>query len=269
MTLIAEHLTVRVAGKALVSDVSVMVTPGQVVAVIGPNGAGKSTLLKALCGDVALNGGAVTMGGRALAAWPLAERAKVRAILGQSPILSFPFRVAEVVMMGRAPHQNGRQTAQDHAVVAAAMAQAQVAHLAERRYTTLSGGEQQRVQLARTLAQIWPEGAAVAATRYLLMDEPTNNLDLTHQHNTLHLARQFAAGGAAVFVILHDLNLASQYADTILVMHQGRVLVAGSPRTVLTPEVLQRAFEMPVQVHEVPGVAYPVILPQPRSSPGA
>jgi iron complex transport system ATP-binding protein len=259
MSLEARDITVRVGRKRLVDSVSLRVTPGEVVAVIGPNGAGKSTLLRALSGDVSPDAGEVLMGGKPLQEWSLRDRARVRGILSQSNTLNFAFSVLQVVLMGRAPHSRGRESRYDYEVVHAALQAAEVQHLEDRIYTTLSGGEKQRVQLARIMAQIWEpinEGP-----RYLMMDEPTNNLDMSHQHGILGHARDLAAQDVAVMIILHDLNLAAQYADRILLLHEGREVITGRPRTVLTTENIMAAFGMPVIIAPHPHLDCPLVVP--------
>lgn len=256
--LAAHHVSYALAGRYLLSEVSVAVTPGELLAVIGPNGAGKSTLLKLLCGDLTPSGGEVTLAGQPLALWSNLEQAKRRALLSQSTSLSFPFRVLEVVLMGRNPHLAGREGARDYRIAEAALARVAMQAFAQREYPTLSGGEQQRVQLARTLAQVW-EGVP-SGSRYLLLDEPTNNLDLAHQHQALAIARQLAREGAGVLAVLHDLNLAAQYADKILILCRGRVRALGAPREVLTSETLCAAFETPVLVTRHPCLDCPLVV---------
>lgn len=263
--LAAHHVSYALAGRYLLSEVSVAVTPGELLAVIGPNGAGKSTLLKVLCGDLSPSSGEVTLEGRPLALWSHREQAKRRALLSQSSSLTFPFRVFEVVLMGRNPHLVGREGPRDHRIAEAALARVALQALAQRAYPTLSGGEQQRVQLARALAQVW-EGAA---SRYLLLDEPTNNLDLAHQHQALAIARQLAREGVGVLAVLHDLNLAAQYADKILMLCRGRVRALGSPQEVLTSETLCTTFEIPVVVTRHPCLDCPLVVSAASATVGA
>lgn len=263
MSIEARSLTVSIAGKTLLDAVSLAVQPGEVLAVLGANGAGKTTLLRALSGEIKSAPGAVWMGGRPLAAWKLAERARVRAVLPQNSTLSFSFSALEIVLMGRAPHVRGIETAVDYTIAQEALALVDALHLAGQSYVTLSGGERQRVQLARVLAQIWtppPGGGA----RYMLIDEPTNNLDLAHQHRTLEIAQDFARAGTAVLAILHDLNLAAQYADRVAILKQGRILAEGTPRAVLTPDIIQAGFNMPVTVIPHPHLDVPLVVPAAR-----
>jgi iron complex transport system ATP-binding protein len=259
MTLQGIDLTVTVKDKYLIRDISIEVYPGEIHAVIGPNGAGKSTLLKALSGDLKPEHGSVLMNGKPLRQWRLRDRARVRGILAQSSNLTFGFTVLQVVLMGRGPHTSGRESRRDYEIAQAALQECEVLHLEDRLYTTLSGGERQRVQLARVLTQIWEPVNDMP--RYLLLDEPTNNLDLTHQHKTLQIAREFADNQVAVFVILHDLNIAAEYADRITVLKDGERLNHGPTQDVLTTETINTAFNMPVMVINHPLHNRPLIVP--------
>ena len=241
------QVSVRVSGATLLDGVSLAVQPGEVLIVIGPNGAGKSTLLKALCGDIGATAGEVRMNGRLLRDWPLRERAKVRAVLPQETALGFPC---------------GGESAHDRDIARAALQRVEADHFAWRRYTTLSGGERQRVQLARVLAQIW-EPPADGSTRYLLLDEPTASLDLTHQHALLGLARRFAGHGVGVLAVLHDLNLAAAYADRIAVLKDGRLVALDAPAAVLQPALIKRVFAMTARVLAQPGSQRPLVVPVP------
>lgn len=259
MVLEACRIGVTIGQSRLLDDVSLTVVPGEVVAIVGPNGAGKSTLLRVLCGDLCPTTGEVVLLGRALQAWPVREQARLRAVLPQQSTLMFAFTAREVVLLGRAPHAGGPR---DEAIAGAALATVGIGHLSDRWYTSLSGGEQQRVQLARVLAQIWEPVDALP--RALLLDEPTNSLDLTHQHHTLALARQWARQGVAVVAVLHDLNLAAQYADRIVLMHAGRIAAAGPPDAVLTTEGIEAVFGLPVQVTRHPALPGPLVIVVPQ-----
>ncbi len=245
-----EGVTVRIGAKSLLSDVSIAVGPGQLCVLVGPNGAGKSTLLHVLAGDRPPTEGAVTALGKRIDAWKPLELARVRAVLPQESALSFPFTVLEVALLGRGPHVRYSETAHDFAVTRQAIASVGLAQLEHRLYTTLSGGERQRVQLARALAQI--SGVAPGTARILLLDEPTSSLDPAHQHSTLQLARSLARDGASVLAVLHDLNLAAQYADVVALLHQGRLQAFGPPAEVLREAPLSRVFGIPMRVVEAP-----------------
>lgn len=216
---------------------------GRVTALLGPNGAGKSTLLRLLSGERHPVTGSVTFAGRPLAQWHSRELARRRAVLPQSPRLTFPLSVEEVVLLGRAPHLHGAEGADDREIAHAALEAVDMARAGGRAYTALSGGERQRVQLARVLAQVWQRAGTA-----LLLDEPVSALDLAHQHATLALARQWAAAGACVVAILHDLNLALRHADDALVLHRGRVAAAGPVRVVITEALVRDVFEVPASL---------------------
>ncbi|ADI14281.1 ABC transporter related protein [Truepera radiovictrix DSM 17093] len=254
--LAAREVSVRVGDATLLRGVSVAVHPGELLAVVGPNGAGKSTLLKVLCGDLPPSAGEVTLDGAPLRRVPRLEQAKRRAVLPQEALLRFPFTAFEVALMGRHPHVRGSEGPADHALTLEAMRETHTAHLSERRYPSLSGGEKARVQLARALVQIWEN----KGPRYLLLDEPTNNLDLAHQHAALGIARRFAAQGAGVLAVLHDLNLAAQYATRVLLLRGGAVVAWGAPAEVLTEATLHATFETPVRVVAHPCLDCPLIV---------
>lgn len=240
--------------KVVLDDIGLDVLPGQVLGVLGPNGAGKSTLLGALCGELTPHRGRVLLHDRPLAEWPGQERAQRLAVLPQASSLGFAFRVEEVVGMGRLPHRTGQ--VRDREIVSAALHAADAVHLADRSYLALSGGERQRVHLARVLAQLWPgeEG------RVLLLDEPTSALDPLHQHTTLQAVRGFADRGAAVLVILHDLNLAARYCDRILLLENGRSFAFDTPEHVLQPDALKAVFGLDVLVQRHPERGHPLII---------
>jgi iron complex transport system ATP-binding protein len=255
----ARNVSVEIGGKIILEDVSVKVAAGRILAVLGANGAGKSTLRKVLTGDLQPSRGSVQMNGLPLENISLENRARVRAVMPQDSRLNFPFTVLEVALLGRAPHVRGQaESKRDFEIVSEALKAVRASHLADRLFTTLSGGERQRVQLARVLAQIWEEQNAA---RFLLLDEPVSNLDLAHQHLTLQIARKMACQKVGVLVILHDLNLAAQYADEILLLKNGKVLIsAAAPREVLTPERIFEAFQIPVLVLNHPTREFPLII---------
>mgnify|MGYP006278306149 CR=1 FL=1 len=255
----ARTVSFRVAGRAIVDGVSVAVEPGRLLAVVGPNGAGKSTLLRLLSGvDLTPTEGAIVLDESPVSAWSSRELARRRALLSQEHHLLSDFPAFEVVLMGRAPHVERRESELDFAIAGEALAQMNGAHLADQRYPTLSGGEKQRVALARAAAQIGR--AHVQPSRYLLLDEPTNNLDLEHQHVALRRARAWADEGVGVLVVLHDLNLAAQYADSILVMDRGRAVATGRPFDVLTPELMRRVFRTVARVEPHPCFDCPLVV---------
>ncbi|MBA1431443.1 heme ABC transporter ATP-binding protein [Pseudomonas orientalis] len=249
-----EALHIRRAGKTVLADVTLDLLPGEVLGVLGPNGAGKSTLLSALCGELLPDQGKVWLGQQELKHLSGAQRARRLAVLPQTSTLDFAFRVEEVVGMGRLPHQTGR--VRDEEIINAALHAADVGHLSGRSYLALSGGERQRVHLARVLAQLWPGEAG----QTLLLDEPTSMLDPLHQHTSLQAIRSFADRGAAVLVILHDLNLAARYCDRILLLDGGRPHALDTPAQVLRPEPLKAVFGLDVLVQLHPERGHPLII---------
>ncbi|MFF5179633.1 heme ABC transporter ATP-binding protein [Micromonospora sp. NPDC000316] len=244
-------LRVQRAGRPVLDQVDLRVRAGEVHALVGPNGAGKSTLLAAISGDLPATG-TIEVDGRALREWSPAELAMRRAVLTQRSTLSFPFTVEETVRMGRAPWAGLPEEEQDDAIVAEAMSLCDVARLASRQFPSLSGGEQARAALARVLAQ----RAAV-----LLLDEPTAALDLHHQELVMRIARDRAADGDAVVVVLHDLALAGAYADVITLLGDGRVRAVGPPAEVLTAALLSEVYRHDIEVVPHPRNQLPLVVP--------
>lgn len=254
----AHDLSAHVRRHTLLQGVSLRIEPGEVLALIGMNGAGKSTLLNILSGDRTPDGGQVRLADRPLAAWPLRELAKRRAVLPQESRLAFPFSALEVVLMGRHPYHAGYPTRSDARLASRVMAELDVAHLRERSFPALSGGERARVQLARALCQVLESD--VPEPRLLLLDEPTASLDPAHQHAVLAAVRRFTREeGGAVCVVLHDLNLAAQYADRIALLADGRLDALGTPWEVLTGERLGLAYGLDFLVMPHPRLDHPLI----------
>lgn len=245
------------ARRHVLTGISLDVRSGEVVAIVGPNGAGKSTLLHLLSGDLRPTSGTVALDGVGLDAWSAMALARRRAVLPQSASLQAPFAVRDVVLLGRTPFRALPNSA-DHAIADAALDAVALASLAGRRYTELSGGERQRVQLARALAQVWE--AHEPGTRLLLLDEPVASLDLAQQQHALEAARAAAARGAAVLVIIHDLNLAAQHTDRIALLCDGQLAECGTPREVLTTPLLRRVFNAAITVVPHPCEDCPLVV---------
>lgn len=256
MTLAVEGLRVVRAGQTHLHDVSLRVTGGEILAVIGANGAGKSTLLAAIAGEAPVAAGQVSLAGRTLAGYSRLERARRMAVLPQSHALTFPFAVHDVIALGRSPHVSGR--AIDAAIVAEVAAAADVAPLLERPYTRLSGGEKQRVQLARVLAQVWR--AEDAGERLLLLDEPVAALDIAHQGGIMRTLAVCAASGVAVVMVGHDISLAAAHADRLLALRAGRVVALGAPAEIVTEAGLFQIYGARTHVIAHPVTGTPVVL---------
>ena len=251
--LTANCISYAVQDRALVDKVTLDLHSGEVLAIVGPNGAGKSTLCGILAGDLTPMEGRVEVCGLAVRTAKPTALARVRSMLNQHTPLGFPFTAREVVMMGRYPHiprwKSPKET--DFALADQAMESAQVQHLADRIYPTLSGGEQRRVSLARVLAQDTP---------VILLDEPTTALDIGHQQLVMTLCRRLADDGRAVLTVLHDLNLAGAFADRMMVMSEGKVVAVGKPEEVLCPDLLSSVFNQQVMVMPHPQTDKPVVL---------
>lgn len=254
----AHGIAVQRGERQILSDIDLSLPAGQVIGVLGANGAGKSTLLAALAGELSPSTGRITLNGRPLSAWPAAELARCRAVLPQSPSLQFDLPVATVIGMGAYPHArrtrtgaprtDSRDTAQaamaeDQRILQRVLALADVQDLYERRYCLLSGGEQQRVHLARVLYQLLLARQGHDEYRVLMLDEPTASLDPRHQLHLLSAVHALAhEENVAALVIVHDLNLAAGCCDRLLLLGQGRIAACGTPAQVLTPDTLRQVY---------------------------
>ena len=254
----AHGIAVQRGERQILTDIDLSLPAGQVIGVLGANGAGKSTLLAALAGELSPSTGRITLNGRPLSAWPAAELARCRAVLPQSPSLQFDLPVATVIGMGAYPHARHTRTgaprtdsrdtaraaiAEDQRILQRVLALADVQDLYERRYRRLSGGEQQRVHLARVLYQLLLARQGHDEYRVLMLDEPTASLDPRHQLHLLSAVHTLAhEENVAALVILHDLNLAAGCCDRLLLLGQGRVAACGTPAQVLTPDTLRQVY---------------------------
>ncbi len=246
MSLLVENLGIERRGRRLLDGVALELYRGELLTLVGPNGAGKTTLLSAMAGDLVPDAGCVKLDGRALPQWTPLALARRRAVMPQASKLGFSLPVQAVVALGRAPYRDRTDATADACAVDTALQAADILHLAQRAYGTLSGGEQQRVQLARVLAQLDLE--TTDAAPILLLDEPTASLDLAHAYGVLQLARQMSRRGVAVAAVLHDLSLAYRYSDRVLVLKNGRTEALGDPRGVLNAELVRRVFSVESQV---------------------
>lgn len=249
----ARNISFQIGRKSLLQQVSLNAGAGELIAILGPNGAGKSTLLKVLAGLLKPSAGIVIFKEKPLPKWSANALARERAVLAQQSSLNTPFTAAEVVMMGRYPHFQGKPSADDEQVVQQSLQEAGAEHLAERIITTLSGGEQQRVHLARVLAQLEPTCQSAPASKpfhqkLLLLDEPVNNLDLQYQHGLLETVQRKARQGCTVITVLHELNLAARYADRVIILKDGQKLADGPAHDALGEELLSHVYGLPVRV---------------------
>ncbi|MEU6860563.1 heme ABC transporter ATP-binding protein [Glycomyces sp. NPDC046736] len=245
-------LRVDLGGRPILRGVDLDVHAGEVLSLVGPNGAGKSTLLSAISGDRAPDAGEVVLWDRLVSEWTALDVARRRAVLPQAHLVSFPFTVREVVEMGRAPWTGTDRADQDARRIADALALTEADAFAHRPFTSLSGGEQARVMLARVVAQ---------DTGLVLLDEPTAALDLRHQEMVGRLCRALAAEGRAVVIVLHDLDLAAAYSDRCALLADGRLAACGTPAEVLTAPRLSEVYRQPVKVDPDPDTGAPRVTP--------
>jgi len=235
------------------TDVSFAIEPGEIFGVIGPNSAGKTTLLRLLTRVVSADRGEIRLAGRPIAPMAHAELARQVAVVPQDTPRPFPFTVEQLVLMGRYPHGPGRffENDEDRALARAAMAATGVLDLADLPLEQLAGGERQRAMLARALAQ---------QPQLLVLDEPTSHLDLRYQLQTAALLRQVnAEQGTTVLLVSHDLDLAAEVCDRLLLLEAGRIARIGPPKTVLQKDVLERVFRCPVAVDVNPTSGRPLV----------
>lgn len=234
-----------VSYRHILSTISIQVPEGQLLALVGPNGAGKSTLLAVVAGDLAPTSGRVLLDGRPAHRVPTRQLARLRAVMPQSSNVAFSFTAAQIVSMALPPEAPADSWWQ-------ALETVDATHLAHRSFPTLSGGEQARVTLARVLAQDTP---------VVLLDEPTAHLDIRHQHTILHHARTLADAGRTVVTVLHDLNLATRYADQIALLDGGRIAAQSAP-SCLDGDLLTAVYGHPIEVIAHPSSAHVLCLPR-------
>jgi iron complex transport system ATP-binding protein len=254
----AKKICFKVGDKTLLHQTSVHFSAGGFHVIMGANGAGKSTLLKILSGESKPSSGEVYLDGMDLRGYSKNSLATRRAVLSQHYHLAFPITVEEIVLMGRYPYFATKPSAKDKAVCTEAVKVMDVAHLLQRDYTTLSGGEAQKVQMSRVLSQIWSEEEAEG--RLLFLDEPVSHLDVKYQHQLMKVAKDFCRKGTTVIAVLHDINLAIAFADRLLFMKDGSVLYDVDDAAELTPALLFNTFGLlPSMVH-VAGKDKPFVL---------
>lgn len=233
-----DSVSLAIDDQPILDRVMLEVQPGEFVGLVGPNGSGKSSLLRTIYRVLRPQAGLISTDDDDVWAMTARDAARRTAVMAQETHAEFDFTVRELVLTGRTPHKGlfDRDTAEDSDIVAQGMAQTGVTHLADRHFATLSGGEKQRVLLARALAQ---------RAKFLVLDEPTNHLDIRYQLELLELVRSLRTTSLAA---LHDLNLAARYCDRIVVMQAGKVRAAGTPAEVLTPSIIAAAFGVSARI---------------------
>lgn len=260
------QLEVSITGVKRLVDINFSVAAGEVLSIVGANGAGKTTLLNAITGDAWLDAGGIMFAGQheplrspQINGHTAKNLAKQIAVLPQFSLLNFPFTVEEVIALGRSPHSSGVRV--DNEIVLAVGKLMDIEALFGRSYTHLSGGEKQRVQIARVMAQIWPyDEPRSSMPRLLLLDEPMTALDLGHQQQVLKAVREFARRGVAVIMVMHDINLAARYADTMLALSSAKILAYGQPEDVVQPQFMNPLFNIESEVIKHKESGCPVLL---------
>ncbi len=252
--LVLRGVEVALGDRQVLRGIDLELHPGEVLLLAGPNGVGKTTLLRAACGLVSPSRGEVELAGRPLRAWSRRALARELALVPQETSVPFPFRVDEIVLMGRTPHQGwfGFESAEDRRRAHEALERLALLHLADRSILELSGGERQLVMVARAMAQ---------DAKILLLDEATAHLDLARRLELLALLREWAAEGRSALAVSHDLALSLRAADRVALLAEGRIHSQGAPADVITPETLRHVFDIEADVLSHP--TGPLIVPRP------
>ena len=247
-----EQVSYRIGGHWLLCDINARIENGALWGFVGPNGAGKSTLLRLISGELAPTTGEIRLFGKPIRSYEPKELARLRAYLQQKRDINFPFTSLEVALFGRHPHLNGtKETTNDLSIAKEALQQVEADIFEERLYPTLSGGEASRVDFARILTQV---------PVLFLLDEPTNHLDPKHQVQILNLCKTICKHGKTVITAIHNLNLASMYADQLLLLKDGTSVACGPPQKVLTLDLLSEVYGIPFEVLPHPN-GYPWVMP--------
>ncbi|MBO6858632.1 heme ABC transporter ATP-binding protein [Roseibium sp.] len=256
--LVVGQVSVSAGKTRIVQDLSFHAKAGQVLAIIGPSGSGKTTLMKAMTGELPYSGG-ITLAGLEVGGLSPEVLAAMRGVLPQASQISFPLNVAEVVGLGLTSSRRERSFRARR--IAEALAKVGLSGFEGRSYQELSGGEQQRVQLARVLCQVWDPLPQEGLPHWLFLDEPVSSLDIKHQVQIMQLAADYAKRGGGVVAVMHDLNLTAAFADWVLVMQGGRRLAFGTRDEVMQAELLSKAYDFPLEILTRPGGGRPVIVP--------
>ena len=255
--LTANNISYSIGKKPILRNIDLTLEPGEFKAIVGPNGAGKSTLLKIITGENRSYKGEVQYHGKILNTFRINEISKVRAVLPQESQVSFPFTVREIVEMGRSTFRDKKSRLDQ--IVEEVMQNTGITHFRDRSYHSLSGGEKQKVQLTRVMAQIWESSDQ---SRFIFLDEPTASLDMARQHQILGLAKELCKKNIGILAVIHDLNLATQYADNLVFMKMGEVVCQGRVQEVMHKENIEKTFNHEVTVAFDDANKLPFIIPK-------
>ena len=252
------NISYTIAQKQILKNISVDFLPGEFAMILGPNGSGKSSFLKIFSGEISHFSGTVLYNNLSLKNIPKEALAKYRAVMSQQPELSFPLTGEEVVMMGRYPHFNFSPNKRDFVICDEVINLMKLHTFKERNYMTLSGGEKQRVQYARVLAQIWEKPSE--GSRYLFLDEPLNNLDINYQQEFLQIAKKLKDANTVLIAVMHDINLAIQHADTLILLKEGELVAKGRPEEILTAALIENVFNVQTTIINNPVTNNPLLI---------
>ena len=253
-----ENISFSVGKKQILKNVSATFLPGEFNMILGPNGSGKSSFLKIFSGEINKFQGTVFYDDKKIKELRKEELAKKRAVMSQQADLGFPLLVEEVVMMGRYPHFTFNPNKKDITICNEVIERMNLVEFKERNYLTLSGGEKQRVQYARVLAQVWEK--PTDGYRYLFLDEPLNSLDISYQHEFLQAAVELIKDHTVLIAVMHDINLAAHYADNLFFLKEGELVVHGKPKDILSAGMIEKVFNIKTTVIENPVTGKPLII---------
>jgi iron complex transport system ATP-binding protein len=253
-----ENISFSVGKKQILRNVSASFLPGEFNMILGPNGSGKSSFLKIFSGEINRFQGTVLYEDKKIKELRKEELAKKRAVMSQQADLGFPLLVEEVVMMGRYPHFTFNPNKKDITICSEVIERMNLVEFKERNYLTLSGGEKQRVQYARVLAQVWEK--PTDSYRYLFLDEPLNSLDISYQHEFLQVAVELIKDHTVLIAVMHDINLAAHYADNLFFFKEGELVVHGKPKDILSAAMIEKVFNIKTTLIENPVTGKPLII---------
>jgi iron complex transport system ATP-binding protein len=245
-----ENIAYSIKGKNILNNISENFIAGKINVILGPNGSGKSTLLKIISGEIVDFTGNVKYNQLNISSIGIKNLSKIRAVLTQQSVLQFPLTIEEIILMGRYPHFDFNPTRNDLKICQEVIDMFGLNNMKERNYLTLSGGEKQRVQFARVMAQVWENNAT--SNRYIFLDEPLNSLDIKYQKEFLELIKKFITPNTIVIAILHDINISIKYADKLHFMKEGKIIASGTSTDIIDTQLIKNVFGIEVDIIENP-----------------
>ena len=247
MSIYSEKISLKYNDKSILEDINIEIKKGMILSILGPNGAGKSSLLNILSGDIESNIGNVFYDNTDIKNISIQERAFIRSVMSQNQPIVFDFSVRDIIEMGWLDKGNIRYSSNINSAIINVLNDCEIAHLEKRKFNTLSGGEQRRVHFARSLIQLWRESGN-KDSKYLMLDEPTSNLDLSHQIKLMNMLKKLANDGVGIMLILHDLNLAFNFSDYIAIIKNGKLFAYDKPLNIINKNILEDVFELTFNV---------------------